>query len=206
MKNLLHILFFLSLFLITAFPQDINRRGVMPEELTAKRILELLQSNAGDLQRFHHRESLLLKSKGSNWQTSPGNLQREFYEEEGFDTKDTRTIINKTLLGNGFLLVEIIWQEWDGTAWVDSYKYSYSYDEINNNLTEYLFQSWNGSAWVNLSRRSYTYDGNNNLTEEIGQSWNGSAWVNVLRQTHAGTMETITRLNISAKIGRIPFG
>ena len=115
MKNLLHILFFLSLFLITAFPQDINRRGVMPEELTAKRFLELPQSNAGDLQRLHDRESLLLKSKSSNWQTASRNLQREFYEEEGFDTRDTRTTINKTLLANGFLLVEIIWQEWNGT-------------------------------------------------------------------------------------------
>jgi hypothetical protein len=89
MKNLLHILFFLSLFLITAFPQDRIHRGIMPEELTAKRILELLQSNAGELQRLHHRESLLLKSKSSNWQTASKNLQREFYEEEGFTQRVT---------------------------------------------------------------------------------------------------------------------
>jgi len=162
MKNLFHILFFLLLFLIAAFPQDRIHKVITPEELAAKRILELLQSNAGDLQELHVRESLLSKSKTSNWQTASGNLQREFYEEVGFDTKDTRTTINKTLLGGGFLVVEIIWEEWNGSSWVKNYRYSYSYDG-NDNLTNDSLQTWVGSAWVYSSNRSYTYDGNNNL-------------------------------------------
>lgn len=127
MKNLLHILFFLSLFLIAAFPQDRIHTGEIPEEHVSKRILELLQSNAGDLQRLHYRDPLLFKSKSNDWQTAAGNLQRKFYEEEEFDTKDTRTTTNKTLLNNGFILVEIIWQTWNGSAWVNVNKFMYSH-------------------------------------------------------------------------------
>ncbi|MCL4280399.1 MAG: hypothetical protein KJZ60_12090, partial [Ignavibacteriaceae bacterium] len=184
MKNLFHTLFFLLLFLIATFPQDRIHKRITPEKLTAKRNLELLKSNVDDLHGLHNKESLLFKSKSSNWQTASRNLQREFYEEEGFDTKDTRTIINKTLLGGGFLVVEIIWEEWNGSNWVKNYRYSYSYDG-NDNLTNDSLQTWVGSAWVYSSNRSYTYDGNNNLIMEVAQGWDGSAWVNVLKQSYA---------------------
>ncbi len=67
------------------------------------------------------------------------------------------------------MLIEEIGQDWDGSAWVDANKYSYTYDE-NNNLIEELWQDWDDSAWVNTSKYSYTYDENNNLTEELRQS------------------------------------
>ncbi|MBK9097156.1 MAG: T9SS type A sorting domain-containing protein [bacterium] len=55
---------------------------------------------------------------------------------------------------------------------------SYTYN-ANNSEVEYLRQNWNGSAWVNFFKWSYTYDGNNNPIEDLYQTWNGSAWVNV---------------------------
>ncbi len=175
-KKLFHILFFLSLFLITVFPQDRNLGGVMSERLSAERLLEIQKSYGFGLQGAYDRESLLLKSKNSNWQTALRNPQREFYEEE-INVTDTRTTINKTMLGNGYLLIEVIFQGWNGSAWVNTDKNSYTYDG-NNNLTELLLQTWDGSAWVNSGKYSYAYDGNNNQTELLFQTWDGSAWVN----------------------------
>ncbi len=57
-----------------------------------------------------------------------------------FKDKESRTIINKTILDNGFLLVEHIEQYWDGSNWVNWWKYTYTYDG-NNNMIEELFQS-----------------------------------------------------------------
>ena len=59
----------------------------------------------------------------------------------------SRIIINKTVLDNGYLLVENLWLDWVGSNWVNYRKIIYSYNE-NNNLIEYLWQNWDGSNWV----------------------------------------------------------
>jgi hypothetical protein len=169
--------FILVLFTsLQSFSQDRIHRGVIPEKLTTERLREMHKPVAIDLQGLNYIESSLLKSQNNYWQTTIRNQQREFYAEEGFNAKDARTTINKTLLGNGFLLIEEIGQQWNGSAWVIRGKYSYTYDS-NNNQIEELIQNWDGSAWVNYSKRSYTYDGNNNRTEQLYQEWDGSAWV-----------------------------
>jgi len=183
MKTFLKTLFFLSLFLITAFPQNITQKGVLPDKLITDRLREIHKSNAGGLQGLNDLETLMLKSKSGNLQTALRNHQREFYGTKGLDTKDKRTTINKTILGNGFLLIEETNQRWNGSAWVNSWKYSNTYDE-NNNQTEFLWQDWNGSAWVDAFKLSYTYDGNNNQTVFLWQTWNGSAWVNNFNESY----------------------
>ncbi len=147
MKKLVQILFVFLLFLITALPQDRNNRGLIPEKPTAERLLKMHQSNVDGSQGFTDRESILLKSQKNTWQMSLKNPLREFYEEEEFNAKDTRTTINKTLLGNGFLLIEEIYQNWDGSTWVNNEKYSYTYDG-NNNLTESTAQAILGCFYL----------------------------------------------------------
>ena len=75
-------------------------------------------------------------------------------------------------------LTEFNGQGWDGSAWVNSRKVSSKYD-VNNNVTEYLYQLWKGSVWVNNRKDSFTYDVNNNVTEWLTQDWGGYHWVNV---------------------------
>mgnify|MGYP001476556554 CR=1 FL=1 len=70
-----------------------------------------------------------------------------------------------------------LYQDWDGSAYVNDYRYQYTYDD-NNNRTEYTRQDWDGAAWVNDWRDLYTYDDNNNMTERTRQDWDGAAWVN----------------------------
>ena len=58
-------------------------------------------------------------------------------------------------------------------------KWTYIYD-VNNNLIEDLYQNWDGSNWVNVEKYSYAYDVNNNLIERLEQNWDGSNWVNYM--------------------------
>ncbi len=143
MKSLIHILILLALFAIIVFPQDKIHNNVFSEKFTNERLKEIHNPNVDVLQRINDIESLLLKSQNKTWQTALRNSKREFYGEEEFNEKDTRTTINKTLLGDGFLLIEEIEQHWDGFAWVNSQKISYTYDG-NNNLNELL--------WTRLGR------------------------------------------------------
>jgi hypothetical protein len=104
-------------------------------------------------------------------------------ESDIFNSKETRTLENKTILDNGFLLIESIEQDWDGSNWVNDWKELYTYD-VNNNRIEYLDQEWAGSNWYNVYKQTSTYDTNNNKIEELWQDWDGSNWVNNWKNTH----------------------
>ena len=82
-------------------------------------------------------------------------------------------------------LTSELYQNWNGTTWVNSWQHTYTYD-ANNNLTSLLGQNWNGTGttWVNSWQHTYTYDVNNNQTSELYQTWNGSAWVNSRQSTY----------------------
>ncbi len=80
-------------------------------------------------------------------------------KSEIFSDKKSRTLVNKTILDNGFLLTEELYQHWDGSNWVNFWKSIYTYD-WNNNMIEILGQDWDGSNWVNSSQYTYTYDVN----------------------------------------------
>jgi hypothetical protein len=45
-------------------------------------------------------------------------------------------------------------------------KFSYAYDG-NNNLAEELYQTWDGSAWVNVLKYSYTYAPVTTVNEDL---------------------------------------
>ncbi|MCX6269478.1 MAG: T9SS type A sorting domain-containing protein [Bacteroidetes bacterium] len=66
---------------------------------------------------------------------------------------------------------------WNGNAWVNASKASYTYNEYNLE-TSFLSQSWDGTAWVNANQYLYTYDAHNNLTNRIFQHWTSGAWIN----------------------------
>ena len=152
---------------LNCFAQDKIFKEVLPEKFTNKGLKEIHNPNFDVVQRINDIDSLLLKSLNNTWKTALRNPKREFYEEEGFNDKDTRTTINKTLLDNCFVLIEKYEQHWDrsSSVWVNYSKDSYIYD-VNNNETEWLHQNWGGSNWVNRWKYSYAYDVNNNLAEE----------------------------------------
>ncbi len=144
MKTLLYTLFVLSLFSITAFPQDRSHKGELPERFNTGKLREIQKLKSYGPEGFSAKEDLIRQTNSNGLQ----NTLKEFNKEEKFNAQNSRTTTNKTLLSNGFILIEELIQTWNGTAWVNSYKDSYTYD-VNNNQTEWLSQIWNGTAWVN---------------------------------------------------------
>jgi hypothetical protein len=71
-------------------------------------------------------------------------------------------------------------QKWNGAAWVDSTKSTYTYD-ANNNPASILIKSWTGSAWENSKQINTTFDVNNNWTSFELLNWGGSAWTNFMK-------------------------
>jgi hypothetical protein len=79
--------------------------------------------------------------------------------------------------GKGYLMTEWLITYWNGTAWENARKYSYTYDG-NNNLSATIDQDWVDPSWVNQSNHLYSYNGENKVTEVIFRGWDGSQWFN----------------------------
>ncbi len=73
-----------------------------------------------------------------------------------------------------------LYQEWDGTDWVNSSRFLYAYD-AQSNIKERNIQLWNDTAWVNETRFLYAYDAQGALSEGLRQHWEGADWVNFRR-------------------------
>jgi hypothetical protein len=101
---------------INCFAQDKIFKEVFTEKFTNEKLQKVHNPIVDILQRINDIESLLLKSQNTTWQTTLRNPQIEFYEEEGFNVTDARTTINKTLLGDGFLMIEEYDQSWDSSS------------------------------------------------------------------------------------------
>lgn len=170
---------------LNCFTQDKIFKGEFSEKFNKERRKEIYNPNVDVFKRIKDLDSILLKTQNNTWQTALRNPQREFYEEEGFNAKDTRTTINKTLFGDGFLLIEESGQIWDSSnsAWVNYSKDSYVYD-VNNNQTEWIRQFWGGSDWENYTKHLYAYDVNNNQIEDLWYfSFDNSTWVNYSKKS-----------------------
>ncbi|HEX9740963.1 MAG TPA: T9SS type A sorting domain-containing protein, partial [Ignavibacteriaceae bacterium] len=78
-----------------------------------------------------------------------------------------------------------IFQNWDGTNWVNSNMYSFTYDSNDNTIIE-LSEYWDGTVWIFDYRYSYAYDSNNKRTVSLYQIWNvsSSAWDNADRNVN----------------------
>ncbi|MCX6269477.1 MAG: T9SS type A sorting domain-containing protein [Bacteroidetes bacterium] len=75
------------------------------------------------------------------------------------------------------LQTSFLGQRWDAAAWVNASQYLYTYD-ASNNMTSRLYQLWTSGAWANVNQYIYTYDADNNLTSQMRQTWSSGAWVN----------------------------
>jgi hypothetical protein len=77
---------------------------------------------------------------------------------------------------------EYLYQLWDGSAWVNNWKYTYDYD-IYGNRTARLFSYWVGHECINQEKCTYTYDLNGDQLEALYQIWNGNAFENDQKYT-----------------------
>jgi hypothetical protein len=82
-------------------------------------------------------------------------------------------------------LTEKIREKGVGGFWANDNRYVYSYDGSGNNtLIDYF--TWNGSAWNNAGKISYTgYNANGKCAQALTQSWNGGSWTNISRSDYS---------------------
>jgi hypothetical protein len=78
-------------------------------------------------------------------------------------------------------------ENWNGSAWDNSYLETDTYD-VNNNLIGFVLQNWNNSSWDNWRKSTRYYDINNRITSEILEQWNSMAWENLNRYLYTYAM------------------
>ena len=128
-----------------------------------------------------------------DWRTDL--LNKENFSSVNVMLQDASHKLNKTVITqNGFLLTEALNQQWNGSAWTDQSKDTYTYD-TNHNLITDLRQTNSGSGLGNDERTTYTHDSNNNVIEQLGESWMNSAWGNNYKDilTYDGNNNNITK-------------
>jgi predicted lipoprotein with Yx(FWY)xxD motif len=87
-----------------------------------------------------------------------------------------------------------IYQEWDGTQWINVDKEIYTYNDDITHMTQVVTMTWNDgtSVWDNSDKSLYTYE-NDEMVEMIYQEWDGAKYVNSLRNSIEETdLEFIT--------------
>ncbi|MCW8803978.1 MAG: DUF3836 domain-containing protein, partial [Ignavibacteriaceae bacterium] len=148
------------------------------------------QANNG----FELKQDLLLQERIIP-QSIQYKIDEHLSESDIFKKNECRIQINKTILQNGFLLMEHTIQDWNGSNWVNDWRYTYTYDG-NNNMIEEVSQEWFGSNWVNYWKYTFTYDGNNNMIEELQQECDGSNWIDnwINSYTYDGNNNMIEQL------------
>lgn len=75
-----------------------------------------------------------------------------------------------------------IFQDWNGSEWVNDAQIETRYDEAGN-IAELIFRGWENEEWVNSTRQIFTLDDNGNLVHILTQEWENGTWVNLLQTT-----------------------
>ncbi|MCB9202952.1 MAG: T9SS type A sorting domain-containing protein [Flavobacteriales bacterium] len=96
-------------------------------------------------------------------------------------------IVFLTVLSFGQTKIESsLSQYYDGTSWLNSNGYDYSYDDNGNLISEveYYWDSSN-STWKNQSITLYNYNTDNKVVQEIYQYWDGTQYINSYKTTYS---------------------
>lgn len=98
------------------------------------------------------------------------------YEYLGSDSEIDRT--NYTYDANGNLIL-ILDEDWNGSAWVNSYKFDLTY--TNNRLSGGASYTWGGTDWIvtsdDDSKFTINYNANGTINSFNSDAWDGSNWV-----------------------------
>lgn len=98
------------------------------------------------------------------------------YEYLGSDSEQYRT--NYTYDANGNLIL-ILDQEWNGSAWVNDYKFDLTY--TNNRLSGGASYTWSGTDWIvtgdDDSKFTINYNANGTISSFNSDAWDGTNWV-----------------------------
>jgi subtilisin-like proprotein convertase family protein len=106
-------------------------------------------------------------------------LKQGWYNGFSWENDEKNTYL---YYGENNNLIENVWQNWDGSDWVNYWRYIYLYDE-DNNPVEIKRQSWGGSEWIDEVKYLQTFDESNNMTKSLSQTWDESGWKDKYKTT-----------------------
>jgi hypothetical protein len=72
-------------------------------------------------------------------------------------------------------------QSWNGAAWVNNTKYTFTY--VNGDRTDQLRQQWVNNAWENVVNFQNSYDANHNPIYSLTRNWVDDMWLNYSQYT-----------------------
>jgi hypothetical protein len=100
--------------------------------------------------------------------------------------QQSHRITNYIFDSNNNLLSQI-YENWNGSIWVNGAKKSYTYDAFDNNLTA-THQVWDAttSIWKNSTNTIKTYDASNNNLTTVYQTWDTGTliWKNTTKYSY----------------------
>ncbi len=117
----------------------------------------------------------------SNW---IGNYRHRDVSIEHFPYMNGKEKVfqSTTVLPNGWIMKEMLIQQWFNDSWVNFMKYIFTYN-TNNKMTEQLLMNWSGNSWVNSMKNTFAYDGNGNTIKMVEQEWASTDWQDVRKDT-----------------------
>ena len=138
------------------------------------------------------------------WEKIVKNVINKKISFENNGDKILKTFTKK----NGYVVLEVLYMNWEEGNWVNDSKHIYNYDE-NGYMFEFYMQSWSEGVWVDYIKMTYTnnaggqpleslmyiwdpaleewglvgkyiftYDVNQYLIEQLMQVWMEEQWVN----------------------------
>ncbi|MBI9038171.1 MAG: T9SS type A sorting domain-containing protein [Bacteroidales bacterium] len=79
---------------------------------------------------------------------------------------------------NGYVVLEVLYMNWEDENWVNDSKHVYTYDE-NGYMFEFCMQSWTEGIWVDYIKITYTNNSSGKPIESLLYIWNpaNELWV-----------------------------
>jgi hypothetical protein len=92
---------------------------------------------------------------------------------------------------------QVINQTWNGVnAWINSLRFTYTYNGSGKNLTTVTDQSVSGT-WTAFLKETFSYDGSGYLINDLSQIWNSGAWKNSTQSNYTNNTDGTQHLVVS---------
>jgi hypothetical protein len=138
-------------------------------------------------QSWNSSSQIYVNSFRYSYQYNTSNNRTEFLSQQWNGTSSswvnhTRQIHSYDSNQNEISMEE---QSWDGSAWIGTYRLSYTYNS-SGKMIEKLDENANAGVFENYLKETRDYDANGNLTEIYVQIWvaSGSTWRDLFKHAY----------------------
>jgi hypothetical protein len=120
---------------------------------------------------------------GSQWVNSSGIANVTYvsdkitgYSEYSWNGSSWEEILRGTINYNSLILDYILYEDWNGSQWVNSELETYTINGSTGAIEQQLIEGWNGSSWDLGAKFEYFLDGSFNRTSYIESDYYTTDW------------------------------